>query len=94
MTAYPDLFAAYDAVEARYEEPFCTGNSLTEETVAYVASIGQRLGFDPEGSMKVALRNGLFFRLSTVENVGAKAENPVPANGLFLRISTGKAGER
>ena len=91
---YPGLFAAYNAGEACYEEHLRTGNPLPEETLAYVADLGKRLGFDPEVSMKVGSRDGLFFRLSSVESSGGNAENSVPANGLFVRISTGKAVER
>jgi membrane-bound lytic murein transglycosylase B len=91
---YPALFAAYNVGEACYEEHLRTGNPLPEETLAYVADLGKRLGFDPEVLMKVGSRDGLFFRLSSVGSSGGNAENSVPANGLFVRISTGKAVER
>lgn len=90
---FPALFAAYNAGEGRYEAYLRTGKGLPEETVSYITSLRQQLGFAPEVSEKVASTNSLFFRLSTVERGEGKVENPVSTNGLFVRISMGKAGD-
>lgn len=87
---YPDLFAAYNAGEARLQHHLRTGKPLPEETISYVAKIGRRLGFSPQFSLKIASTERLFFRLSTVESGELKAANSAPALGLFVRISTGK----
>lgn len=91
---YPALFAAYNAGAARYEDHLRTGKPLPEETVAYVAEIEKRLGFTPQFSVKIAETERLFFRLSTIGNGELKAANSIPALGLFVRISTGRAGDR
>jgi hypothetical protein len=91
---YPALFAAYNAGEGRYEDHLRNGNPLPEETRAYVADLGRKLGFDAHVSTKIALGTGLFFALSTAESTNSNKVNPPPPNSLFVRISTGKAGEK
>lgn len=91
---YPNLFAAYNAGEARLENHLRTGKPLPEETSAYVAGIARRLGFSQQFSLRIASTEQLFFRLSTVKSGELKAANSIPALGLFVRISTGKAGEK
>jgi len=91
---YPALFAAYNAGEARYEDHLLTGKPLPEETRAYVAELGRRLGFGAKSSSKIVSGSRLFFVLSTADVTDSNKVNPVPPNDLFVRISTGKAGEK
>lgn len=87
---YPALFAAYNAGEGRYENHLRTGDPLPEETRAYVAGLGTKLGFGARVSLKVASGTQLFFALSTADD----KVNSASSNGLFVRISTGHAGEK
>ncbi|MDD4616378.1 MAG: lytic transglycosylase domain-containing protein [Alphaproteobacteria bacterium] len=91
---YPALFAAYNAGEGRYQDFLRTGNPLPEETRAYVAGLGAKLRFAPRFSLKVASGTRLFFALSTVEAPTSNRANSASSNGLFIRISSGQAGEK
>lgn len=87
---YPALFAAYNAGEGRYEDHLRTGSPLPEETRAYVAGLGKKLDFGAKIPLKVASGTRLFFALSTTDN----KVNPTTPSGLFVRISSGRGGEK
>jgi soluble lytic murein transglycosylase-like protein len=94
---YPDLFAAYNAGPARFEEHLRTGSPLPDETRSYTASIEKALSGTPILSLKNALSplqiasgTGLFFSLSTAQNDARNEVNSVPSNDLFVRLSTQK----
>jgi soluble lytic murein transglycosylase-like protein len=89
---YPAMFAAYNAGPGRYEDFLRTGKSLPDETRAYVSGLGKRLAVSLPEHPSVASGTRLFFRLSTVTNTTSGDENPVPSDGLFVRLSGQKAG--
>jgi soluble lytic murein transglycosylase-like protein len=91
---YPALFEAYNAGEGRYEDHLRRGKPLPEETRAYAANLGKKLGFGGQFPPNVASGTKLFFALSTVEARDSNKENSVPPHGLFVRISTATAGEQ
>jgi soluble lytic murein transglycosylase-like protein len=90
---YPALFAAYNAGAARYEQSVRTGKSLPAETLAYIAEVEKHLSGPPDSPstpVQVASGTRLFFRLSSAGN----SENSVPSQGLFVPLTTRKAGDQ
>lgn len=94
---YPALFAAYHAGAARYEQSRRTGKPLPAETLAYITEVEKALPGQPESTpddplMPVRIASGtrLFFRLSSAGN----SENSVSSQGLFVPLTTRKAGDQ
>ena len=88
---YPNLFAAYNAGPARFDAYLFGGQPLPDETLAYLAALGQP-AFEPPGPPAVPSGSRLFFPLHVV--AGAMS-NPLPASpgGLFVPLMTVPEGK-
>ena len=88
---YPDLFAAYNAGPARFDEHLLTGRPLPDETRAYLASLGQ-----PDSPLHpaptVSSGTGLFFALHTIPSQTSNMTATSLSGGLFVALN--RAAER
>ena len=62
---YPDLFAAYNAGPARLDDHLANGRPLPDETLGYLATLGQS-GFVPPRTSVTPAGTSLFFALRGV----------------------------
>jgi soluble lytic murein transglycosylase-like protein len=88
---YPNLFAAYNAGPARFDAHLFQGLPLPDETVNYLAALGQPMVEAPRTPVMVSGTRLFFSRLAVV---GA-ASRPAPASapgGLFVPLGTGPEG--
>jgi soluble lytic murein transglycosylase-like protein len=86
---YPNLFAAYNAGPARFDAHLFGGQPLPDETLAYLAALGQPV-FDPPRPSFASSATGLFFPLySPLHTATDAALNPPTASssgGLFVPL--------
>ena len=84
---YPDLFAAYSAGPPRLDDHLANGRPLPDETLGYLAAIGQP-GFMPPRTSVTPSGTSLFFALHGVAvGTGAPLTGRL-SSGLFLPSSS------
>lgn len=84
---YPDLFAAYNAGPARLDDHLLHGRPLPDETLGYLATLGQS-GFMPPRTSVTPSGTSLFFALHGVAvGTGAPLTGRL-SSGLFLPSSS------
>jgi soluble lytic murein transglycosylase-like protein len=84
---YPNLFAAYNAGPQRFDAHRFNGKPLPDETLAYLARLGQPT-FEPPSAPVVASGTSLFFPLRTA---GGSLPNPLTSilsDSLFVPLKT------
>ncbi|HVA14047.1 MAG TPA: lytic transglycosylase domain-containing protein [Stellaceae bacterium] len=84
---YPNLFAAYNAGPGRFDAYLFNGEKLPDETLAYLASLGQPV-FEPPRAPIAASGTSLFFPLRTVSGRVANSVPTSSSGGLFVPLNT------
>ncbi len=84
---YPNLFAAYNAGPARFDAHLFDGVPLPDETLAYLAALGQPV-FDPPRPSFVPSVTGLFFSLNTLAKPPSNPSPTPSSGGLFVPLAT------
>jgi soluble lytic murein transglycosylase-like protein len=87
---YPGLFAAYNAGPARFDDHLLGGRPLPDETLAYLATLGQP-AFEPASTRSAASGNGLFFALHTGPKRLSDTPSMSSSAGLFVSLSGASA---
>lgn len=83
---YPDLFAAYNAGPARLDDHLANGRPLPDETLGYLATLGQS-GFVPPRTSVTPSGTSLFFALRGVAvGMSAPPARSFP-DGLFVPLN-------
>ena len=83
---YPDLFAAYNVGPARLDDQLANGRPLPDETLGYLATLGQP-GFVPPRTSVIPSGISLFFALRGVA-VGMSAPHARSfPDGLFVPLN-------
>ena len=88
---YPNLFAAYNAGPARLDDHLANGRPLPDETLGYLATLGQS-GFVPPRTSVTPSGTSLFFALR-----GVVVETGAPSTGRLsssLFLPSNNAPER
>ena len=84
---YPNLFAAYNAGSARFDEYLFNRRPLPDETRTYLAMLGQS-GLEAPRSSVASAGTSLFFMLDGVAG-GSSAPSDVRSSGsLFLPLKS------
>lgn len=92
-SAYPGLFAAYNAGPARYAAHLASGRQLPSETVAYIQAVGGReLGRDrePGKPAPVTPPDALFAVRNVVPMSPGEAATQRPRASLFVELGNGR----
>ncbi len=87
---YPDLFAAYNAGPGRFDAHLFNGQTLPDETRAYLAALGQP-AFEPREPPAIASGASLFFALHDAAELGVgqpEQHEQFFTNGLFVPLNT------
>lgn len=84
---YPNLFAAYNAGPGRFDEHLFNGHPLPDETLAYLATLGQPAFEPPQAPVPVS-GTGLFFPLHTVSGRALTPSVDASSGGLFVPLDT------
>ncbi|HET6606197.1 MAG TPA: lytic transglycosylase domain-containing protein [Rhodopila sp.] len=88
---YPNMFAAYNAGPARFDAHLFNGQPLPDETLAYLATLGQPT-FEPVKSPQTQSGAHLFFSLHGIANTASNPPAMSSSGGLFMPLAT--ASER
>lgn len=84
---YPNLFAAYNAGPARLDAYLFNDQPLPDETLAYLAVLGQP-DFDSQKPSSAPPVSGLFFALHVGTDTASGLSTAPSSNGLFVPLST------
>jgi membrane-bound lytic murein transglycosylase B len=84
---YPNLFAAYNAGPGRLNEHLFNGQPLPDETLAYLATLGQP-AFEPLRAPAITSRTSLFYPLSTAVGMQSTPIATPSPGGLFVPLNT------
>ena len=84
---YPNLFAAYNAGPQRLDEHLFGGKPLPDETLAYLARLGQPT-LEPPSAPILVSGTGLFFPLRTAGLTFANPSASPSPNSLFVPLNT------
>lgn len=84
---YPNLFAAYNAGPARFDAYLFNGEKLPDETLTYLARLGQPT-FEPPSAPVVTSGTSLFFPLKTASRTPLNPPSVPSSGGLFVPLNT------
>jgi hypothetical protein len=84
---YPNLFAAYNAGPQRLDEHLFGGRPLPDETLTYLARLGQPM-FQSPSTPVAAFGTSLFFPLRTAGRTLTNPSASPSPNSLFVPLNT------
>jgi hypothetical protein len=90
---YPNLFAAYNAGPARFDAYLFERQPLPDETLAYLAALGQPIVGRPRPPA-IPSTSSLFFSLHFTTDAPSSPPPASPSGGLFVpltRVPEGKS---
>jgi len=83
---YPNLFAAYNAGPQRFDAHLLGGKKLPDETLAYLARLGQQV-FAPPSAPVAASGTSLFFPLHTTGRTPPTPSASPSSESLFIPLN-------